>query len=774
MNFAMLAGLAGISLPILAHLLSRKKYDIVPWGAMQFLDPGRNARRRIRLEELLLLFLRMAMIVLIVLALARPWVSGGIFSQFASGQSRDVVFVIDGSYSMGWEGNARTPHAEAIQFVHDFLEELRPGDSVALLDARAGVRAVIESPTRDFSLLREHADALPDPSGSSDLATACVRAVQMLSRTSSLAREVIVLTDGQSLPWSASDSALWAGFDDLLDQPGVRPRIWLVNTGRHDSRERRTNFSVDRIRLSRELTVAQFPVRISTRVRYSGGVAATARRIYLEADGQRLSGKTVSLNLQPDGEATAEFEYRVPSVGSHVISVVLEGDDLPGDDRADASVSTIGALPVLLVDGDWNVDPTRRETFFAKAALNAAANRTPWIRASVVAADRLTSDAMNDADVVVLANVDRLTETQAGALQDHVSRGGGLVVTPGDRVDSTNYNALLYDGGQGPLPASLLVIEADESEDGQGQRVRNSSLQLPWIQRYGTEHDSDFTEARFDHWWRVLPAGARHDQVGNDSAVESSPAIVVARLQNHRPLIVTRRFGRGTVALLSVPIDADWSTLPAKQDFVSLLHEMIFHVAGGRTQRNIEAGEPILLPVAADAEVDQLAFFGPDQTEFDPERVGDELEPVLQLSDTRLPGIYRLGQRADRAAADPEYFVVNFDRRESDLTPLSNAEIAELTKAQRMTTAANPDDLRRRMFRGESRTEFWYVLLLIFLGMLVFEVVMTRRLVRGGRALVTPVALGADVETNEAAVSRSAIRGDALRTRSEHRTSVQP
>ena len=72
----MLAGLAGVLLPIVAHLLSRKKYDQVDWGAMQFLEIDPSAKRKIRLEELFLLIVRMGLVALIALSLARPWLGG--------------------------------------------------------------------------------------------------------------------------------------------------------------------------------------------------------------------------------------------------------------------------------------------------------------------------------------------------------------------------------------------------------------------------------------------------------------------------------------------------------------------------------------------------------------------------------------------------------------------------------------------------------------------------------------------------------------------------
>ncbi|MCA9081308.1 MAG: BatA domain-containing protein, partial [Planctomycetaceae bacterium] len=91
LNFAMLAGLLALALPIIAHLLSKRKFDVVEWGAMQFLELGRKTRRKIRLQDILLLLIRMSLIGLVVLALARPWGQGGLFGTISDGVSRDVM-----------------------------------------------------------------------------------------------------------------------------------------------------------------------------------------------------------------------------------------------------------------------------------------------------------------------------------------------------------------------------------------------------------------------------------------------------------------------------------------------------------------------------------------------------------------------------------------------------------------------------------------------------------------------------------------------------------
>ena len=96
----MLWGLAGLTLPLLAHLLTRKRFERVAWAAMQFLELERDARRRVRIEELQLILLRMLLVGLLVVALSRPAGSNGWISEFLGDvetSRRDVVIIIDGS-----------------------------------------------------------------------------------------------------------------------------------------------------------------------------------------------------------------------------------------------------------------------------------------------------------------------------------------------------------------------------------------------------------------------------------------------------------------------------------------------------------------------------------------------------------------------------------------------------------------------------------------------------------------------------------------------------
>src|SRR5690606_32822440 len=155
--------------------------------------------------------------------------------------------------------------------------------------------------------------------------------------------------------------------------------------------------------------------------------------------------------------------------------------------------------------------------------------------------------------------------------------------------------------------------------------------------RFRRENSPDFTQARFSKWWKV----AIHS--------DSNDATILARLNTSDPLLIAKPYGRGNVVLMAAPLDADWSTLPAKPDYVPLLHELIFYLSRTNSNRNVEVGVPLVLPISPELPLEDYAFFGPDETQFAAELAGDELQPTAQLADTGLPGVYQF-ERKDRSA----------------------------------------------------------------------------------------------------------------------------
>ena len=96
----LLGGLALGAVPILIHLLHRRRYVEVNWAAMRFLvDATRKQARRMRLENLILLLIRTLIPILLVLALARPYFETG-GTLLRGEQPLHRILVIDSSFSM--------------------------------------------------------------------------------------------------------------------------------------------------------------------------------------------------------------------------------------------------------------------------------------------------------------------------------------------------------------------------------------------------------------------------------------------------------------------------------------------------------------------------------------------------------------------------------------------------------------------------------------------------------------------------------------------------
>lgn len=739
-NIWMLLGLGAVVFPVLAHLLSRRRYDVVDWGAMQFLELGRRTRRSIRLQDWLLLLLRMLAVALVALALARPWGQTALLGQLAPATSRDVVFVLDGSLSMGREVAEGTPYAVAIQRLHDTLEQLQPGDTVAVLDCRDRVREVVVPATTDLKRVRTELATLPAPAGGSHLVTGIAQALQMLRTTSNASREVIVLTDGQALPWRLDDSLAWVRVEDLLEQMSVTPAVKVLDV--LDSPAAASNRAVGAVELSRDMTVPDFPLRLRAAIRQSGGVRSS-EEVWLEVDGQRLEQQQQSVTLIPEGETVVEFEHRFTTPGAYVVGINMQPDALAADDKAEAVVVVEDGVPVLVVDPAVTVPAVDRESYFLQAAFGVGAADRVWIRANAVTVDRLTPNTISDNRVVILCNISQLAPETELALTQFVENGGGLVVAAGDRTDAAAWNNWVDADGRPLLPADFVEVAEQDADDPDAQTtLSRESFELPWIERFRQAAGSDLHTARIAKWWTMT-------ERESDQADETRP-VVVARLSNGAPAIISRALGKGQILQLAMPFDSDWTTLPSRTDFVPFVHELVFAIAGLGERRNVRTGDPLLLTVAEPDEAWEVI----DPTgERHPARAYETARAnFVRFAETDLPGVYRFdSDQAGKGRSEP--FLVDFDRRESNLQSLVDAEWDQITEHPAIVRHERATPLTVTETAEVPKTELWWLLLLLVIALLAGEVAMTRHMVQGGHLDVHAEALD---ESDSAKGERSA------------------
>lgn len=621
----LLMGLVGIALPIIAHLLSRRRFDVVAWGAMQFLNPSRKTRRRLKLEELLLLLLRIGLITLIVLSAARPWMPGGWLLGYRSAGSRTVVLIIDGSNSMSRSDGVSSVHQTAIRRATEFLQTLGTGDTVALIDARDQPRAVIESPLRDFRAVEQQLRSLPAPAGACAVQPALEKALAILGRSSASAREIIVFTDRQGNSWRSTEDAEWARFDELVKLPAVRPRVWVVDASAQLATARR-NLAVGRLELSREITVPGFPLRLRTVIRNDSDNAISVP-VRLLLDNQPLAGELQTLNIPPRTETRVEFEHALRQEGSHLLSVEADAADdaIAADNRSHAAVHVARSLPVLLVNGTPSAIPAERDTFFAELAFASTDAGDPWVAARVVDAAELRPEDLQKAAAVVFCNVSRLPPAVASALPEFVNQGGGVLVACGSQTTPESFTACFTQSGL-LKPLTVLRNRQAPPQATDPVRVAPLSIQPGWLERFRSDPNRSFLKTAFTEWTQFqLNAALPPDSVPavttvpapptaapsvtNSPVSETAPAPVVpvkpgqpvmlAQLTSGDPLVLEVPVGDGTVIVLTAALDRSGSDLPTRSDFVPFLHEAVFRLASSRSRLNVDCGDPLLVQRSA-------------------------------------------------------------------------------------------------------------------------------------------------------------------------------
>lgn len=372
--------------------------------------------------------------------------------------------------------------------------------------------------------------------------------------------------------------------------------------------------------------------------------------------------------------------------------------------------------------------------------------------------DELTAERLKPMAVAVLANVTSLNPSVVEALRQFAQRGHGVLFTLGNRVEADRYREMFPRGANDLFPCRLESLANEQEGDRKGVRVANGNFDLPWLQPFRSDRGGSLKDARWSHWWKISlfdaqplvsnpnrsssgagtgsPADSKTATMPVEEQIPLGSTVVEVRLSNGDPLIVSRQFGRGIAELMTSTLDADWTTFPAKPDYVPFLYEQLFSLATQGFSRNVDVGSPLIMPAKADWNVDGFQFLTPAGNPMPAKWVDDQFQPTFHLQLTESPGIYQFASRNQKAqqAIPPEYFVVNFDRSESDVTPLSEEQREQLSIGQRMTFANDLPELRRNMFNENSRTEFWWLLIYLFLLFLAVETWMTRRMIRGGFA----------------------------------------
>lgn len=401
MNFlypAFLAGAAAIAIPIVLHLLRRNVAPEVPFTAVRLLrqTPLEQTRRR-RLRELLLLLARVAALLLLAGAFARPY-----FADPATDAGLHVV-AIDRSYSMGAPGT----FARALDLARAAVDDARSGARVALVafDDRAEVMAQPGPAAGARAALQD----LRAGFGSTRYEPLMVRAIELTGQGRS---RLTIVTDLQRAGWE----------DEAPTRMPGNIGIELLDAGAAQG-----NAGVVHVRRDREAIVAS--------IRNDGPTSRTGSARLL-IDGRLVT--TVPFSAPANGAVDLPIPFRAPATGGAAVEIDDPGG-YPADDRRYLVLDPPTRSRVLLVASD-----SGQGGFYLTRALQSEDGAPIDVRQVRGAAlGRVTAQDMAGTGAVLLLSTKGIDRRGRDRLSAFVRGGGGLFAAAAADVEPTVLAAIV-------------------------------------------------------------------------------------------------------------------------------------------------------------------------------------------------------------------------------------------------------------------------------------------------------------------------------------------
>lgn len=707
LSAAAVAGTA-VSIPILIHLLNRRRFRVVEWAAMRFLlTAQRKNARRMRLEQWLLLLVRCLIVLLLVLAMASvsPWAEAlwrrvnpeGGKGIVASSTRTHRILVLDGSFSMAVKSGEQTAFARARALAEQIVEEGAGTDGFSVVLMAAPPRRIVAGPSEDARKVASEIRKLSMTHGNADLpgTLATVAGLLEASPGKYAAREVTFLTDLQRSSWIPArpgDLAL-----ALQAFQKTRARAVFVDVGRDGV----SNLAVTGLELADPVatTLGKLPL-IATLHNHGDSRDDVPVRLLVgkargSADDRPVALREVAataIRARRGQQTPVAFTYQFPAPGDYVVQVATAHDELEVDDVRSAIVRVRNHVPVMLVNGKPANEVFDRATEWLRVALNPFDDATragsgmvfrPKVLSQFQFADEKLGD-LSDFDAVYLCDVPRLSAAEVRRLETHVRRGGAVILSMGDRVDPGAYNDALYRDGQGLLPARLLGVQRAPAgyayqlaldPDADRREPLRMFQDASARERLLAPHFSAFMQTEPARPQRgvtparvlgltplALPGTLR-------SSLSAPPPAGTAVWEWQPPLPATRLSdaegrnglppGRGRVLLVTTTLNSDWNRWPVSPAFPPLMQELLYHAAGPRLrERALSVGEPIEIHLGAAGAVEATIETPRDPLQSPGSGEGVETlrrlssQPfgdasVLRFGETETSGIYKILIGAD-------------------------------------------------------------------------------------------------------------------------------
>ncbi len=705
----LLAGLLAAGIPILIHLLHKRKFIETEWAAMKFLlIATKKYSRRVRFEQLLVLLVRCLILLLLAIAFSRPyWSVQGAFFESAAPVHR--ILVIDTSFSMRWNGEEQSIFEEARELARSQVSASNPGDAFQLIQiSSASSQALISRPSRQQAYVLDEITRMQPTEEFGNAGQALQTALEFLGQAQELAqKEVIVISDFQAQSWSPLQTDQESSrIRSLMEAISKKSTLILKDIGLAEE----SNLAVIDFSSKSVFATLNQPVQLGITLHNFGSLNQENINLQLFVDGQLVNQKPV--NLPANADTQAEFTHSFTRVGDHRLEVRLAEDRLPLDNRRWKIMPVKKEINVLLVNGRQSGEAMGRATDYLELALSPSLKEQPWqgiIKPHVISEGELANTELSLYDAVVICDVALFTENERDLLKGYVQRGGGLIISLGAQVNAENYNQTLFQPGAGLLPLKLRNRRGDAQQHTNVFEFDPLKYQHPVIEIFKGNPDAGLETTHLYEYFQaeILP---------------DPNTRLILNYDTNDPAIVESSLGRGKLILITTSLDRHWGTWAIWPSFPPMMNELVLYVSTGKWgKRETLIGQPLEIMALENQLSLSPRMIAPDQEEFPLLSVLDTNTETrtITFNQTLQSGIYELDWGT--SASEKTLYAVNVSPQESDLKHVGPQQIPPQYFRSQSSAPSLLNDLSadRNSHAGLSENLLFTVLALIVVELLL-------------------------------------------------------
>jgi hypothetical protein len=688
-----LLGLLALAIPVIIHFLNLRKPQKVAFSTLSFFSElQKSTIRRLKLKRWLLLAVRVLALIMLALALARPFLPPGIGGSSASSATLYIILV-DNGIRMD-RVNADGPYLDqAKELILSMTADARDQDRFAILSTHGDLMA---TGYLNSSQVSEHVADL------------------QISRSGTLLNQRFKNLDALVSSWSGDLSVIYritteeglvadAQFLEIPESLKKVPLSYVVLGSDSGS-----NLVVHSVKAAGTIAGPGVSVPIEILVSNLGRQPVYNAFVSLEVD-ERLVGQQ-PLNLDPGASETVYFDLIPTRSGFLKGDIVLEGDQFQPDNNHFFSLQVPEVRQVLLIN-----EATESAATYLTAALQAAEQVQGRIRLQRSSSTSYQEAGQpGDADVIVLNGLDRIPDDLQESLVTAVQSGRGLVLLPSPRADFNSYNRLLgrlnagqFNGFRGSYGSFEAVARVDRLKEGH-----------PIIEEiFEKQEDEDISTE--------LPGLFYYLRYNQDP---QAGTITVLQSELSEPILIDHRFGNGRVLISTVGADPGWSSFPGNPLFVPIFYRTILYAMSGDQGEFLshELGLPFVWSGRLDG--DRIVL-SDTQTDFYPEveLLRNGSKKVTYPATEWQPGIYQI-----RTEARNILVAANYNISESDFYTLSDENTFELltSKAESVQFFGQRDrslsEVQQELKTAGFGAEIWYWFVIAAISLLIIEMAISR------------------------------------------------